>query len=250
LNPQLLLRAHQAAKAALRGRVERFARLSWVGTRSLRDADVDALVARLVPVVQAGQLQAARLQNQYIAQVAALSGVAARGRVDAAAITGYRGVPAVEVYRRPAVTVYTALAGGATFAAAKQRGLTRLLSIVNTDMQQASNRQASASMVGSGFQYFRRVLGGANPCDLCVIASTQRYTRGDLMPIHGGNCRCGVEPLPASEARSRVIDRALLDATKERLNADPLDLIATNEHGELGPMLSWRADNFVGPEDF
>lgn len=40
---------------------------------------------------------------------------------------------------------------------------------------------------------YERVPDG-NACDLCDLASGQRYTRGDLMPIHDG-CGCGVEPL-------------------------------------------------------
>ena len=67
----------------------------------------------------------------------------------------------------------------------------RLLSLVGTDMQLAARQQASYTMQASGREFYRRVLTGAENCALCAIASTQRYSTADLMPIHPG-CDCSV----------------------------------------------------------
>jgi len=245
----------------------------WAEAPSLRDADVARLVARLIPAVQAGQIQLANLTNAYIAGLAAAEGVQiASARVDRDAILGYRGVPAAEVYRRPVTTVYTKLAAGQPFEVAKKAGLARLGSILSSDLQQSRTRQARAALSRSGYSGFRRVLTGKEDCALCVIASTQRYHRGDLMPIHPG-CDCGVEPF-TQPRNDQVIDQALLDQThavidqklggtdyqardlglgKTSSKGQPLsdftDLIVTREHGELGPTLTWRTDQFTSAAD-
>jgi hypothetical protein len=160
-----------------------------------------------------------------------LSGVPYVSSVDRS-VVAYRGVGAAEVYRRPAVTIYTALANGTAYNAALEEGTNRLLSIVSTDLQQARNRQASRSVQSSGFRFYRRVLSGKEDCDKCRIASTNRYRKADLMPIHPG-CDCGVEPLVEFDPEP-----------------DPrADTVVTNMHGELGPTLGWAADNFTSAAD-
>jgi len=83
-----------------------------------------------------------------------------------------------------------------------------------------------------------------------VVASTQRYYRGDLLPIHPG-CDCGVQPLPPGLAVNQVIDEDLLEqvhqVTADRLGVsdrsgrtpDYRKLLTVSEHGEYGPTLSW-----------
>lgn len=259
VTPDLLRNGYQIATFAVRGRVEGFARAVWAGSPAMRDADVERLIARLVPVVQSGQLQVANLSNQYIAQMAKLAGVQWAAPVDKASILNYRQVPVAEVYRRPAVTTYTALSKGATYPDALSQGLDRLLSIVGTDLQQAKNRQTARSIEGSGFSGFRRVLTGRENCALCAIASTQRYHRGDLMPIHP-SCDCGVEPFK-QRFNAQIIDPDLLDTVYEQIDAhvgpgasgkplsDFTDLIITHDHGELGPTLAWRSDKFTSEAD-
>lgn len=184
---QQLDAAYEATVATVRDRITQYAETMWVESPTLRDADVARMVSRLVPVVQAGQLQVANLTNAYITRLAVQEGVTARPMsVDRDSILGYRGVPAEEVYNRPAVTVYTKLAGGQAFDKAKAAGLARLVSIVSTDLQQARTRQAQKVYSGSGFEYTVRTLTGKENCALCVIASTQRYHKTQLLPMHPG----------------------------------------------------------------
>lgn len=271
LTPDRLTAAYMAQSTVVRERVVAFAVALWGASASLRDADVDRLVSRIIPVVQGGQLQAANLANAYIQRLAALEGIVAEpSPVRKSQVIEYRGVDAHEVYRRPAVQTYTALAAGKTFEVARQEGLNRLKALVSTDVQQSRNRQARVAYGDSDFSYTVRVLSGAENCALCVIASTQRYNVGELQPIHPG-CDCGERGVRAGRDPGLVVDQRLLDLTyaqvdkkitdgtapelgakrdrNDRPLSDYTDLIISREHGELGPTLTWRSDNFTGASD-
>ena len=180
-----LISGYDRAVLSVRARVLAYAQFLWTNSPSLRDEDVERLVARIVPVVRSGQLQVAQLTDAYIGRLSQSAGISWSAGVDRA-LVDYRGVPDDVVYKRPAVTTYTALTGGSTFAVAKKAGLARLSSIVSTDIQQTRNRQAQQSMSRSGFEWYRRELSGKENCALCSIASSQRYHTGNLMPIHPG----------------------------------------------------------------
>lgn len=256
-----LLAGYQSATEEIRRRVLEYVSRVWSSSGWFRDAEVDLIVARILPVVQAGQRQVAFLTDSYIGQMAVLAGVTwTPAPLQLDPIVNYRGVDPEVAYRRPAVAVYTALSNGKSFADAVDLGLKRLVSITATDVQQAKNRQAAESLGRTGYRYFRRQLSGSENCALCAIASTQRYTRGDLMPIHGG-CDCVVVPMMARRDPGQVIDAELLATVHQEVERfvgisdrggrvpDYRNLIVTNTHGELGPTLGWRGDKFTGPED-
>lgn len=262
-SPEQVIAAYQSQVTLVRERVVAYAQAAWASTGTgLRTPDVDRLVAYLVPKVQAGQLRVAHLTTTYLSYL----GQTQTGRamvaaaVDSVSILNARGVPAAEVYRRPANTVYTELAGGASFADAKAAGLARLTSMVGMDLQMAKVRQSDASLRSGGFTYFRRTLTGAENCALCIIASTQRYRVGNLLPIHG-RCDCGVAQIDSDFPFPRVIDPTLLESTHGKVAemAGVADaggrapayrkLTIVREHGEYGPTLTWRSDRFTGPAD-
>lgn len=225
---------------------------AWEQTPELRDADVGRLVERLAPQVIAGQLQLANLTSAFLAQQAALlRGIPVKpARVDRKEILGVRaGIPIEELLHRPAVTVYTELAVGATYENARKAGFHRLISIAGTQLQLAKTHQARKALETSGATYFRRVLSGSENCKICVLAATQRYRTGRLADIHPG-CDCGVEELPRGETPERIIDPQLLKAVNSLTDEDgkPLgtrDLITVHEHGELGPVLTWKKHDFA-----
>lgn len=224
----------------------------WEASPDYRDADIDRLILKLTPMVEAGQLQLAYLTSAFLAQQAnLLRGVPVKpARVDRNAIVNARGVLTKELLHRPAVSMYAALAAGQTFNQAKAAGLNRLATIVGTQMQLAKTHQARTALQASGAVYFRRVLSGSENCKICIIATTQRYSTGSLSPIHNG-CDCGVEELPAGEAPGKIIDQALLDSVKalkdeDGKELDRMDQITIHEHGELGPVLTWRKHEFTG----
>ena len=254
---QQLVDGWQTATEQIRKRVLAYVLAVWGNSPSYRDEDVSRLIARILPVVQSGQLQVAQLTDAYIGRMAALAGVTWASGVARAEIIDYRGIPPVEVYRRPATTIYTALSKGVSYLDAVARSEARLGSLVATDLQQAKNRQATASIGRSGFSLFRRVLTGAENCGLCAIASTNTYSRGDLMPIHP-DCDCGVEPIvrrAASSVPASVLTqtRGIISNRSGSTAEGPLssfrDLITVNTHGELGPTLGWASDHFTSAAD-
>jgi hypothetical protein len=114
---------------------------------------------------------------------------------------------------------------------------------------------------------YRRVLSNRpNHCALCVLASTQRYKSKDLMPIHPG-CGCTVLPVFDIEPRSdnRVLDPELaqqihnvirrdlgakyVNANARDAAAEYRDIVVTNQHGELGPVLGVRGQHFERDPD-
>jgi hypothetical protein len=247
---------------------------------SWRDEDIDRYLAVVGPQIAGAKLQSARLQAAYYAEVAkangeAFSPVATRVQ-DLTDDILRNGAATREVYRRPFATVYNALASNELLRTAVEQGAVRATSVAGTDVQLASRqaglrqRQGNDNIVG-----YRRVLSGAKNCALCAIASTQRYFSSDLKPIHPG-CSCGEEPIYGNFDPGQVIDPEGLDSIHEALQeqlgvtdyqardaqigklvqyddnvrlADFTEIIATREHGEYGPTLTWRDQRFTGPKD-
>lgn len=247
-----IVNGYDDAVRSVRARVEQFVRGTWGGIEQMRDADVDRFVKRVIPVVTGGQRNIASLTDAYLAAVERSTfGSPTRPLgVPANLVTtdAMRGVPAVQVYRRPAVTVYTALSKGVPFDTAMQSGLARALEISSTDLQLA--RTHTMQYIGSKNDRivgYRRVPGGGNVCELCDEASTQRYHVEDLMPIHPG-CSCGVEPIFGTDDPGQVIDQDKLDDIKSA-REDAGANVAVQDHGEIGPMLTVSGQTFTGPDD-
>jgi hypothetical protein len=121
----------------------------------------------------------------------------------------------------------------------------------------AKVRQAQQSLEKTETPFYRRVLRGPHSCAKCIIASTRRYRKSELLPIHPG-CDCDVEPVTDPNA-PLVLDEKLLLATHEQVKkfagfkfSNPSakgyqDLLIVHDHGEMGPVLSWRDQKFTGP---
>lgn len=255
--------SYQQAVQQVRDRLLRAANRLWFNMGSYRDDDIDRLVSLIVPHVQAGQIQVANLTEAYF------QAVGSRAGIDVQYVTGGRGVPVDDVYRRPATTLYTALSQDAPMALAVTEGANRLGSLIATDLQMAKVRQAQRSLQSAGISAFIRVLTGNENCALCVIASTQRYWTGELSPIHPG-CDCSVDALPPGfDPDEQIINNDLLELTHAEIDrklgvtdrggrdlglgktagdkpiSDYTDLIVTRTHGEYGPTLSWRDEKFT-----
>jgi len=247
---------------------------------SWRDDDLERYISVVGPQIDGFKQQAANLQAAYYQQVAKANGESFTPEpIRPSDLTDEvlrNGPSAQEVYRRPFVQVYTALSANTLFTTAIEQGAARASSIAETNVQLASRqaglkqRQGNSNIVG-----YRRVLTGSENCALCAIASTQRYTRDNLKPIHPG-CDCGEEAIYGDFDPGQVIDQGGLDSIHEALQsqlgvsdreardaaigkfvqydddvrlADFTEIIATREHGEYGPTLTWRDQAFTGPND-
>lgn len=171
------------------------------------------------------------------------------------------GVDTQTVYRRPFVDLWTALTAGKTMTEAIDAGAFRARSLATTEIQLA-RRNAGLQARGANDRIvgYVRTLTGRENCALCYVASTQRYRKADLLPIHPG-CDCGEQPIYGTEDPGQVINEQLLEATheaieerfgfSERSGRGEIDyrLIEVRDNGELGPVLTVRGQNFTGPED-
>lgn len=263
-----LTRAHRLAVLQVRSRVTAFVGSRWDGLGGYRDADVERFVAAVVPVVEGGQRQVASLTDAFLSQVAAAtlggpprSAGVADADVSGAALRG--GVAPERVYGRVGPDVWWRLSQGAALADAVAAGRRRAVVSAETDLQLAQTHAARASMAGDQRVVgYRRVLGGSHDCGLCIVASTQRYHREQLMPIHN-RCRCGVQPIYGDADPGRVVDPDRLAgvhaAIGERFGAgavvpgartgDYSRLLEVREHGEIGPVLTVRGQAFRSAGD-
>lgn len=251
----VLARAHILGQERLRELVERAVTVAWAGLPGYDERDVDPFVAQVAPVVLAAQHQSVALTDAYLAR--------ALGRqplgLNAGQLTGpaaRNGTTPDEEWRRPFITVWTALSRNRPYDGAVAAGLHRAQGMAAMDVQLsmrgtvAAITEADDSIVG-----YQRVTDG-KACTLCQIASTQRYHRGDLLPIHT-HCGCGVVPI-IGEDRGQVIDPTRLASLKEageinRLTAQRQAARArgqqttepvVHEHGELGPVLTDSSHHF------
>jgi hypothetical protein len=259
-NPRLDA-AYSTQVKGVRARVEQFTQARFAAGQ-YRDADLVRFLNEVVPVIKAGQQQVAALTDSYLAQLLTdLLGVPVppTGLIDTSQL---RGITADEVYARPFVTVRTELAAGKDLEAAIRSGQTRLSDLVATDMQLAKTHQTRQAYAGNDrVTGFQRVLTGAKSCALCSIASTQKYRRGDLLPIHPG-CDCSTRPLTDTSAPWNQAEAdARLEATHQEVQSrigtqdrgarapDYRKQLIVHEHGEIGPVLAVRGQHFTGPAD-
>ncbi|MFJ8755672.1 hypothetical protein [Streptomyces cyaneofuscatus] len=255
-----LAERYDALSGSLRDRLIGFVLDAFDSLGSYRDADAALFIERVLPVVLGVQQQLGQITDAYLSAVIADMMGGATAPAGAALSDELRGVPPEDVYRRPFVQVWTALSHGHDPADAIGQGRTRLLSITETDLQLARTHAARDSMERGGARYFRRRLSSGKNCALCTIASTQRYRVENLMPIHPG-CHCKPEPLPGNRDPGHVIDEQLLKDAHAAIARDLgesdaggrapdyRDVIITREHGEYGPLLAVRRNNFTGPDD-
>lgn len=250
-----LLAAQQSVLATVRTRLTDYAVSLWGSLGSWRDADIDRFVDTIVPKVLAGQRTIANLTDNYLAQV---TDTKTAGAIN---VENIRGVPDQKVYRRPAVTLYRELSKGKKLDDAQKSATSRLGSLVATGLQMAHVRQAQYSLQGNGgVEAFRRVLQGPGDCALCILASTQRYWKGDLLPIHPG-CNCTVDSLGVGDHFDQVLDQDQLARVHSQVEGfagssdtggrtpDYRKMIVVRDHGEIGPLLTWKHQQFTVPTD-
>lgn len=246
--------AYRLRTDRLRTQLSRYLGLTWGALDDYRTSDIEAFAATVVPVVEGSLRQMSIMTDGYLAAVETTSTGVRTAPLGAAVVTteALRGVPAAEVYQRGGTAVWTALSEGAEFPDAWKIGLDRVISIGTTDLQLAKTHTARDILSRkNNIGGYRRVLEGAKSCGLCVVASTRRYRKADLMPIHGG-CDCGVLPI-YGEDPGEVIDFDTLDDLDGRLaerfgdTALPeyRDVIVVHQHGELGPLLTRKGDHFT-----
>ncbi|MCU1660882.1 MAG: hypothetical protein JWR58_947 [Pseudonocardia sp.] len=208
VDPAVVTAGYAAQQAASRANVLAYLAALWARLTSYRTPDAESFAAQVAPIVTGAQQHTASLTAAYLSQVVALGGGVPPtsvpiGAVDDAAL---RGVPALEVYQRPFKQIWYDLSQGKPLDQAVTSAGQRLQKTASTDLQLAKTHTARQVMKSSGRVFgYRRVLTGAKNCALCLIASTQRYRKQELLPIHPA-CDCGISPVFSSSDPGQVID--------------------------------------------
>jgi hypothetical protein len=92
----------------------------------------------------------------------------------------------------------------------------RMAREVNTDVTLAERGATFVHTAGDErIVGYRRVLSPGKNCGLCVVAATQRYSKGDLRPIHL-SCGCTTQPIYGTAGSYRRPTRAQLTGLYER----------------------------------
>jgi hypothetical protein len=243
----------------------RLANNSFKGLGSWRDDDISRFVDTLAPALMGVKAKSAQVSIAYGQKVAELAGkkfvAPSVAALDLSTKALRNGANTLDVYSRPFVQMRMALAKGESFTDALNTGAMNSRQLARTEIQ-LSRRKASlyARKANDNVVGYLRTLTGSESCALCYTASTQRYNKGDLMPIHPG-CDCGEMPIYGDTDTGQVIDQQLLDksheAVEDRFGFSDLsgktDLdyrkIMVRDHGEIGPMLTVKGHKFIGPNN-
>jgi hypothetical protein len=241
-----VLAAYLTASAALRSRLLALVVAAYVAQGNYRDAAADAFVAAVVPAVLAAQVTMAHLTSAYLAHLvsAAGGGTTAPVAIPQADVTNLRGVDPTEVYRRPYVQVWTDLSQGKSLEAAVQAGQRRAVSLASTDVQLAKTRASQIAFANDKRVVgYRRVLVGAHSCGLCVVASSVRYHKSNLMPIHPG-CDCAIAPILGTQRIGRTINSAILaeGSTEQAIGSQGMKFFSHDDVIEMGDLLTEAHD--------
>jgi hypothetical protein len=129
-----LARAHIITQERLRALVEQGIGTAWDALPGYDEEHVEEFIQRAVPFVLAGQRQAVSLTEAFLSRAVGRQplGVEHEALIGAAVRAG---APPEQVYRRPFVTVWTALQRGTLWPDAVNAGRARATASAVTDVQ-------------------------------------------------------------------------------------------------------------------
>lgn len=187
-----LAEAHREAQLRIRTGTARAVGQAWKDLGSYDRSDVNRYILAVTPIIEGGKRKAINTTAAFVGR--SVNKPAPQIDVEKVGKFVRNGTPIVAVQKRPFIATWTALKDGKPWDAAVGEGLTTAVSAAFTDVMLAS-RDALPQLAAQepSIDGYQRVPSGA-ACDFCVLASTQRYTTSELMPLHN-NCGCGVEIL-------------------------------------------------------
>ena len=231
--------AYQAELKRTREAVARAVALHWNDLPDYRDAQVQAFVEKITPIVLAGQEQAVALTDAYMSQVLGTEPLG----LDYASLTGAavrNGVPPEVVYARPFTTVWTSI-NKIGYAQAVTKGLNRLMSTADMDVAMSARDASVAYAQRSGrvAGFIRVAEGGC--CDFCQRINGARVHSSTPAPLHN-HCGCTVKPF---EYGSPLASKSFTSFRSGSVFKDA----AIHTHGEMGPMITNAANHFTSEGD-
>lgn len=233
-----LQRAHHARYVAIQHTAFDLVGAAWDRFGGLDDAAMRAFAAAAAEIIDASKVQVSTVTAGYMAavDVTVAEGIAP---VIATPPVIRNGVSSLEVYARSVVEARVRIAAGATFEDAMTAGRARATGTALTDVNLTN--KATIDRVAPLRPWvvgYRRVLTGRS-CALCAAASTQRYRRPNLMPIHQ-RCDCDVAEIYGTADPGRVINRDLYRDLKAEGVID--DIAAQRQVSRLEETLTGQRD--------
>lgn len=224
----------------------------WYDTAAIREL-CKAIVAR----VRGSQKQTAAITDAYLSRVA--SGMTGRriapvGTIDVRDLR--QNVTAEGAYGRVADHYRWRVSEGDEPDVAQLAAVNRAKVVAETDTDLAFRAMANSFMEERNASGYRRIIrperSTYGTCGLCVVAADRVYTKSELLPIHN-RCKCTVLPIIGDNDPGRELNRDDLKAIykaaggteRKKLQATRVTI---NEHGELGPILTRKGDEFRDPK--
>lgn len=236
-----LTAAHIQAEARLRQLTVQAIAAAWAALGSYDERDVPAFLAAAVPVVAAAQRQSVSLTAAYLAR--AIDRPAVGVDIDSLLAGLRNGTPSTTVYRRPFVSVWTALRDEQPYDSAVAAGLERATGSAAMDVQLAMTHTLREIGGREDLILGYRRVPDADACSFCRLIAGQRYTTDQLMPVHN-RCGCGVGVITeANRGDFTGNPENDLSVTRDDVSA------VVRDHGELGPLVVNGAHAFTGPAD-
>jgi hypothetical protein len=233
-----LTQAYQSELKRVRSAVASRAETLWHKLPNYYDDQIPVFLQQVLPVVQAGQFRAIALTSAYSAR---RLGVAPVG-IDTAAIVANvrKGVAPEAVYGRPFITMRAAIRDLGV-AGAIEKGASRLLATADMDVAMASRDSllpltSELQKTGTDIVAWQRV---ADPgcCDFCLMLDGVHTGPQEPQPLHN-RCGCTAEPITTDRfSFTSVISGAVIGSAM------------IHEHGELGPLITDKHDNFTSLDD-
>jgi hypothetical protein len=224
----------------------------WWDSRAISD-----LVARIRQALQPRQRIMAGQTDAYLARMLTILSDRLVQPVGPIAVENLRrGTTMEDAYGRLADQYRWLISEGRSEDQALQSVLTRAEVMADTDISLAMRDQSQEFMVHKVETGYRRVIHPELPgkvCGLCIIASDRVYKKKDLLPLHG-RCKCTVVPIYNGIDLGGHLNADDLTALYEAAGGNTRNQlkrvqISIHDHGELGPVLTDRADRFRGPRD-
>jgi hypothetical protein len=207
---------------------------AWTGLGSWNEADQDRFLELVVPAVLSSQRASVAVTEAYLAQALGRQplGVSVDELVGSAVRAG---AAPEEVYRRPFVTVWTALKNGSEWRDAVGAGGARAQSTAALDVQLSMRATANAVQEADDAIFGYQRVADPGACAFCQEVDGAYLKSADASPLHN-NCGCGLEPLTEPHPRARFLpsgDEVVRDG------------FAIHSHGELGAVLADPAHDFT-----
>lgn len=227
-----LTEVHRELMGRLRTRAAVGAGSAW-DALAADTSSPDEYVGLVVPLVTAAQLQAVALTDAYVSKAAGRPPI---GITLAELEARLRGVDLDTVYERPFHTTWTALSNGKDAADAVAAGRARAVTAAATDVSLAM--RATFAVAGAALANVERFVRVGGGCELCASAEGGIYADAGDMELHP-NCGCSLEPV--------VEESSTFNAEGSPQSFEDTDTVV-HDHGELGPMLANRGDEFRDEE--